>query len=1201
MQEFRYERFSRLSAAPGFLRDSRLWGGFFGRVPDRHAPSLADAARGSLSSHRWGLRAPPGTERRPPDARTRTVISIALGLLERGDWTLPTWGVECELADRTARVTGHSAVRGQMSTAVDGLEVLEPTLLIPARLPSETSCKEIAEQICSRTDPASPAERDFVRNIAGPALGSLLLNFLQPQRGMETLAPGSELAAGRRVDFALETPKGHRLVIEIHGGQHGTALERGYDESREAELKDAGWGYYSVQSSELGDADRLREELRSRVAESSPRNPDWGWHLDEQPARPIEQLEVVWGATIIARTQALVLEAMDVGLVSSSGSVRVGVREADGTGLAGVALDDLTKWASELWSLYGLDTPPRFESTSVADADLVVDITVLGAQQPDPEFPSKIVAWSRPAGFDAGANRRSFGTGADPVYLENSPHEETLAFFLRWLFRKEEFREGQSMILQRALGGRDVLALLPTGAGKSLPYQLAALLAGGLTLYVSPLKSLLQDQWSGLRRQGVDVADYVSGAMTAEEKQATQNLARRGGLRILMIAPERLLMPKFLDLLNRYQAFWGPITQVVIDECHCVSEWGHEFRPAYLSLGRMSRDRTTRMGTSAPLVALTGTASSIVLADVQRELGIDDPEAVIRARNLDRPELRLVVRASETTPKKLEDLADLTEAWLNDALPTDGLLVFCPFKGLLGGVYSAYVRLLRVVPSSDIRFYVGGDGPDWGSFAAFALRRKKDRLTESAVREAIPTWASPKTNADKKWSHQLAIVQENFISGTADSFRVLVATNAFGMGIDKPSIRKVVHLAAPASPESYYQEVGRAGRDRIASEAVLFFSDAAAEVSDQMLSPSTSLDEARRLYSEYVDKNKFGGGDFIGSFVFHVSTYEGREDDVATVLEQLQSLHTRLDAGGEMLVPMPSDEKQAEYALIRLMNLGILDHYHNHYRERRFELSPSPAWVKVRRDAVALRGFLATAFEKHVGRYLLSRPEDDTRAILNADAPGDAERAAVDALIGFMYEHVERRRRQASRQMLELARTGVRSEREFRDRLLSYLQVSLRFTSALEALASDSPPEQWLDILETVESPQDLGELHGAVQRVLESYPTHPGLLFIAAVSRQPGDADGEDRSYEEFSACLERTAGGRGRTDPERVFNAATEFCTKSNRSVLKVVRRLHGMYAVGAGHLRRAAAFVDIPQVREQWLRTVIKNHLDRVQEEL
>ncbi|MBK9440570.1 MAG: ATP-dependent DNA helicase RecQ [Comamonadaceae bacterium] len=438
--------------------------------------------------------------------------------------------------------------------------------------------------------------------------------------------------------------------------------------------------------------------------------------------------------------------------------------------------------------------------------------------------------------------------------MPTDPDEAHLDNFVRDLFRKDGFRRDpaggsdQAAIVKRILVGKDVVGLLPTGAGKSLPYMLAGLLLPGLSLYVGPLKSLLQDQAERLLEAGIAHVKFISSAQDQSQKKAVLADVASTGIRFLLVSPERFLTRAFIEALKNRALWQGDISQVVIDECHCVSEWGHEFRPAYLSLGRIARERTSRFSANAPLVALTGTASTIVLSDVIRELGIADPAACIRAVSLDRSEISIKCTRVNFPNQREKDVENAIRDFLEgNATPTDGALVFCPFRGgRTIGVFSVAAHLIGTLKDIDVRFFAGGESP-WKDFAVFRLWKRSNQLTAADIEKATPAWALDAGNHTRPWEDAKSAVQRNFVSGTANNFRVLVATKAFGMGIDKPSIRKVVHVVAPTSPEAYYQEIGRAGRDRIPSEAELLFCDIQPDVTNRLLDPQST--EVKVKYS----------------------------------------------------------------------------------------------------------------------------------------------------------------------------------------------------------------------------------------------------------------------------------------------------------------------------------------------------------------
>ncbi|MGK2939549.1 MAG: RecQ family ATP-dependent DNA helicase [Solirubrobacteraceae bacterium] len=409
---------------------------------------------------------------------------------------------------------------------------------------------------------------------------------------------------------------------------------------------------------------------------------------------------------------------------------------------------------------------------------------------------------------------------------------------LREHFGFDDFRPGQEAAVTAALAGRDVLVVMPTGAGKSLCYQLPALCRDDLTLVVSPLVALMQDQVEALERIAPGKVGLVNAQADAATNRATLEAAVRGDLRALYVAPERFSSRAFLDAMKETK-----VGLFVVDEAHCVSQWGHDFRPDYFRLA----DAARWLGADA-IVASTATATPEVAKDIQERLGLQDPALV--STGFDRPNLSFgIVRCGTTKDKERRILAALSEDGATPAI-------------------------------------------------VYAGTRKNTEQLAASLDAALGVRVEPyHAGLDRDTR---AEVQRRFMSGETD---VVVATNAFGMGVDKADVRTVCHASVPSSVEAWYQEAGRAGRDGAPGKALLFaeakdkslhvFFIGRAEVEDAQIDAV-----AHRLFAR-ADGNRYDlGVDELGSLV----SDDGGKDDGA---DRVRAIVGHLARAG-VLRPAPS-------------------------------------------------------------------------------------------------------------------------------------------------------------------------------------------------------------------------------------------------------------------------------------------------------
>lgn len=358
---------------------------------------------------------------------------------------------------------------------------------------------------------------------------------------------------------------------------------------------------------------------------------------------------------------------------------------------------------------------------------------------------------------------------------------------LKEKFGFESFQPGQEEVVSRVVEGQDTLAILATGAGKSLTYQLPALLLDGTTVVVSPLIALMKDQLDMLKQLGVTQVVALNSTLSEDQELAALERIRQGNIKIVFVTPEKLEDEAFTALL---QGLHVPL--FVVDEAHCISHWGHDFRPAYLALGHV----IAKLG-HPTVLALTATATPAVREDILQQLGIPHTKPIVKG--FDRPNLQYEVRRAETEADKFKILRALFSENDNHLEGT-------------GIIYAATIK-----NALEVQKYLQ-DSLDIPAAVYHSKLQKQDRVS----------------------------VHELFMN---EAIRAVVATNAFGLGIDKPNIRFVMHYDLPGSVEAYTQEAGRAGRDGLRSRCILIYRMSDTRVQNYFLTGKyPNIEEVQKVF-----------------------------------------------------------------------------------------------------------------------------------------------------------------------------------------------------------------------------------------------------------------------------------------------------------------------------------------------------------------
>ena len=1028
------------------------------------------------------------------DEHSRLMSALLMKLLQRGRMPLPTLEIERSsihvfgLDQHTIDLSEHEkGEQGWESKSGKRYNINRDQFV--ARLSERCNFELEAEFREPLLD--SPYELDFITRWMPQNLGDDAGHWITPQAPLDTLiessSNGQQVAGGaRRVDFLVNSPGSDPFVIEIDGPEHSRAVE--IDQQRDSSLRrSTGIDVIRVTNQEItpGPSEKLEQiKQRFRVAGGTHNN---ARHTVKGSghARFADFARV---CSIASKIQFVIARAVDWGWLSGD-EWHLEI-SSGGPSVASAVLDALRMY-SAYDALYGGKSRPDRCSLRTDDGNVYAWFWGEGqwieAQDADLEEPHlRILVEPDSSPYDK-LVRRDVDFIIRPAFLpvefsvdlysdfprtqiptENyEDAEPALTFFLQNVFRKQNFRSGQGESIWRTLRQEDTIVLLPTGGGKSIIYQLSGLLMPGITLVIDPIVALIEDQVEGMQRYGIDRVTGISSVLNRVVRQHVLSRAGRGEFHFIIMAPERLQSEEFRGTIRNLCSS-SLINLAVIDEAHCVSEWGHEFRPAYLRLA----DTLRNIGKEPPLLALTGTASRAVLRDMMIELGVDQSlgDNVVRPDSFDRKELKFEIRRERTSRTAMDTLG--------------GVLQSLPHR--FQGQASQFFNTRGRETSSGIVFVRTVNALESG------LMPTRDTVS-NATRTRVATYSGGTTPRGYNAQDWEEIKRQNARSFKDNRVPILVATKAFGMGIDKPNIRFVVHNGMPGSIESYYQEAGRAGRDQREARCVAVFSECDKQRSNDWLNGEADLEQIRASFRRH-ENDWDRKDDVTTALFFHLNSFRGVGDEIGQVANVLNHLGDLTEENSvRIAVRSETEQQRVEYAVVRLIRVGVVSDYTVDWNQKQLSVNVPRFEFEYCKSTVVEHIRLAqpwrsSVFAERVG----SIPDGE---------PRESAKALVSVLIEFTYDAIERGRRQAIREAVELARNAS-EDADIRRRIIDYLEEGVH-TERIDELLSNTQIDlyDWYELIHKMQTAVDAGGLRGLTGRALESYPDHPGLRFTRGAS----------------------------------------------------------------------------------------------------
>lgn len=1021
----------------------------------------------------------------------RYLHGLVSRIIHRGTGTLPGIEVERYIASSFGNGSGLKENSDGPGPPVEWN--LEPELESKISQFADLLSPWVGELDRIPLDPTNPQnERRLLKQLA-ESFGPRFISCLYTQVYLSEILPAEKKDdfLAQRLDFLIAFPNGRCFVLEPGDHEDGPnpLTQKSLDKERDLALQRIGIPTLRFRNNRIG-TPQLTEDIKGLVHKCDGER--FLKDLDtQQRAEDLKLSHLIQLPTLIARIEdVLTTIFLQRGLLGEK-SFSLCVLEQD-LECAEIALYSFMERLHRLANFNRIDLPePKIKLTvvrtgkyactnwskvreklkgfgcmveeidkpSTSTFDLSIDVAVkanyLTLASPVASTGQAVIRNVYPH-----SEKHHFSYSSQPreLLLEDERDQILAETFLADFFRKKNFREGQFPIIKNMLAQKATIGLLPTSAGKSFCYQFSSLLTPGITLVVDPLNFLMNDQALGLIEDhgitAIDVWHSGKGALQAEQvgEMMGTNL-------IIFLSPERFLRDKFRDAMRQLTAADLFVNYAVIDEAHCVSMWGHDFRPPYLMLRRLFRAYCTFGGREPVVVALTGTASQLVLIDLKRQLDIEEMESIIRPNSFDRPELTYNIVSCRTQEKKqtLSSVFRSIENRLgiqNIKHETNGIV----FANLPKEVWELY-------------------GAQAGDADAHVMETASNQWESREITTGMACGGKPKNSpvSSDAWELYKNKILAQFKRGKV---KMLIGNAAIGVGIDSKHVRYSVVCCMPGSLESLVQQWGRAGRTQKKSECYLIYSDDNKKATDQWL--DGELEKMPRRYDDLGTIAYFYESQFPGEKI--------EQDGVRKVGNVLLGKNNVPDDDGRRIIAEDGSEKIPRYLSFLIM-LGVVEDYEvsGAYKNTKYRVQLTNDFEEAhdRNDREAIDEIYVKSLKSYLSRY---RPttEQDIRDRVQQRPENKFGPKCLGYLISFIYSEIGYQRKESIRTMVSFCREANQSPESIRLRVKGYLDRDPKFSDRLEEMSEGVESiNPVIEAIKLIEGYDDVEHLYWETRRLL--------------------------------------------------------------------------------------------------------------------